>query len=144
MSRLEILEGEAWRELLAAPIGVLVLAKASCPVCQAWSEELTAFLAADQRWQGVRFGTIYLDQGQGSDDDDEDDGPEALWQSLAVEVGAAGGSQASFEAANRDWLGEVRDLPYNVIFVRGRKTKAWPGGGIDRLVTRLEGVAPGR
>jgi hypothetical protein len=143
VSRLEILEGEAWRELIAAPIAVLVLAKTTCPVCKAWLEELTAFLDADQRWQQVRFGKIFLDEGMvdgEADDDEEDDDTDTLWRSLSAELGALPESLASFERASRDWIAEVKDFPYNVIFVHGRKVKGWPGGGIDRLVTRLEGL----
>jgi hypothetical protein len=139
---MEILKGEAWRALVGAPIAVLVLAKTTCPVCQAWLEELTAFLETDQHWQQVRFGKIFLDQGvvDGDDDDEDDDDTDTLWRSLSAELGALPESLASFERASRDWLAEVRDLPYNVIFVHGRKVKGWPGGGIDRLVTRLDGL----
>ena len=143
MSRLEILAAEAWRELVDAPMAVLVLAKASCPVCKLWLDELQAFLDADQRWQHVSFGALYLDEAEDAeDDDDEEDGPEFLRRSLASELDATAGSLGSFGRANRDWLPEAMDFPYNVAFVRGRKVKAWPGGGIERLVTRLEGIEP--
>lgn len=112
MNRLEMLEGDAWQQLVAAPAAVLVLAKTTCEACRAWSEELTRFLETDQRWAHVRFGKIYLDTG----------------------------GLASFKRAAKDWLASVEDLPCNVLYVDGQKVKAWPGGGVERLVTRLEAI----
>ena len=146
MSRLEILEGEAWRELVAAPIAVIVLAKRGCPVCQAWVDELTAFLDADQRWQDVRFGELFLyDSDHKTDDDDEDDDDGiggGLARILAAEVSSSAGPQGSFARTNQDWLSEVQDLPCNVLYVQGQRVKTWPGAGTARLVSRLEAVAP--
>jgi hypothetical protein len=112
MSRLETIDGTSWEALLASPVAVLVLAKTSCPACGAWSEELGTFLEDDARWSGVRFGKVYLDVG----------------------------GLASFKRVS-PWLSEVEDLPYNVLYVKGEKVKAWPGGGIARLVARLEDLA---
>jgi hypothetical protein len=144
MSRLEILDGESWSGLVHAPLAVLVLARTTCPVCKAWLEELTAFLEADRRWQKVRFGRLYVDQGaeDEDDEDDEEDGIDALRRTFAAQLGSLPPSLASFERANRDWLGDVTDLPYNAIFAEGRKVKGWPGGGIDRLLSRLEKIEP--
>ena len=139
MNRLEILEGEAWREVVNAPIAVIVLARSTCPVCRAWAEELTAFLETDERWKGVRFGEIFVneDDEEAEVEEDEEDGtPDALARALSAAVGPRG----SFARANRDWLGEVKDLPHNVLYVRGERVKSWPGAGIDRLIARLEGV----
>jgi len=142
MNRLEILKGKAWRELIDAPFAVIVLARSTCPVCRAWAEELSAFLEADQRWKNVRFGEIFVyeDDDRAEDEDDEEDGtPDALARAMST----ADGPQGSFARANRDWLDEVEVLPYNVLYVRGKRVKSWPGAGIDRLITRLEGVQAG-
>jgi hypothetical protein len=39
------------------------------------------------------------------------------------------------------WLAEVDELPFNQLYVDGQRSKAWPGGGVERLVTRLRSVA---
>jgi hypothetical protein len=38
------------------------------------------------------------------------------------------------------WLAEVDELPFNQLYVAGERAKAWPGGGIERLVTRLKSI----
>jgi len=140
MHRLEILEGDAWREVVNAPIALIVLARSTCPVCKAWSEELTAFLESDQRWKDLRVGEIFLfeggDGGEEEEDEEDDGTPDAISRALS----AATGPRGSFARANRDWLGEVDTVPHNVLYVRGERVKSWPGRGIDRLITRLEGV----
>jgi len=108
MSRLEIIDGSNWRELLAAPRAVLILAKTTCAACAAWSEELTAFLDADPRLADVRFGKMYLDR------------PGLI----------------DFKRGN-PWLAEVEDLPFNLLYEHGERRKSWPGGGVERLVDRL-------
>jgi hypothetical protein len=107
--RLEILDGTTWESFVRAPVAVLVLGKSDCEACKAWSEELTAFLAQDERWRGVRFGKIQLDRP----------------------------GLASFKRAN-PWLAEADTLPFNVIYVNGEPAKRYSGGGVDRLVNRLE------
>jgi hypothetical protein len=91
---------------------VLVLANSWCPKCSAWSAELESFLAADERQKDVRFGRIYLNR----------------WR------------LREFERSN-PWLEEIDELPHNVLFVNGELRKSWPGGGIQRLLDRLEGDA---
>jgi hypothetical protein len=146
MKRLEPLEGEAWRELVAAPIAVIVLAKSTCPVCRAWSEELATFLERDQRWKGVRFGEIFIYESstpveEEEEEEEEEDGtPGAIFRALSTQRSAMGGPRGSFAQANREWLDEVEDLPHNVLYVKGKRVKSWPGAGIERLVTRLEGI----
>ncbi len=108
MARLETINGTNWREFLAAPRAVLILAKTTCAACAAWSEELTSFLEGDPRFADVRFGTMYLDR------------PGLI----------------DFKRGN-PWLAEVEDLPFNLLYVDGERRKSWPGGGIDRLVDRL-------
>lgn len=111
MSRLQILDRDSWRDFLAAPTAVLMLGKTDCPACLAWTDELTAFLAEDQRWVEVRFGKLELDRpGLGA-----------------------------FKKEN-PWLSELHDLPYNIVYVAGEKQKEFLGGGIERLVNRLQRV----
>lgn len=111
-SRLETVDGGNWREFVGSPLAVLVIGKSDCPACAAWSEELEGFLASDTKWTDVRFGKMLLDRG----------------------------GLIDFKRAN-PWLADVDELPFNHIYVRGERWKAWPGGGIDRLVGRLEGQA---
>src|SRR4030095_2502133 len=63
MSRLEKIDGGAWRDFLAAPVAVLLLGKTTCPACQAYAQELESFLAQDSQWGHVRFGKMLLDEG---------------------------------------------------------------------------------
>jgi hypothetical protein len=109
MARLEIIDGANWREFVAAPRAVLILAKTTCQHCAEWSTELGAFLDVDPRLQGVRFGKMYLDKP----------------------------GLADFKRGNT-WLAEVDDLPFNLLYVNGERRKSWPGGGVDRLLARLE------
>ena len=60
MDRLETIDGTNWRDFLAAPRAVLILAKTTCAACAAWSDELTTFLGSDGRFADVRFGKMYL------------------------------------------------------------------------------------
>jgi hypothetical protein len=110
-SSLETVDGGNWREFVAAPLAVLVIGKSDCPACAAWSDELERFLAADSEWTDVRFGKMLLDRG----------------------------GLIEFKRAS-PWLADVDELPFNQIYLRGERSKAWPGGGIDRLVGRLQSV----
>jgi hypothetical protein len=112
MSRLEKVEGGNWREFIAAPVAVLVIGKSDCPACNAWSEELEKFLADDADWKNVRFGKVLLDK------------PGLL----------------EFKRAS-PWLADVEELPFNQIYTKGERAKAWPGGGVERLVDRLRNLA---
>jgi hypothetical protein len=109
--RLEILDGRSWEPFVAAPAAVLMLGKSDCDACKAWSAELEGFLASDERFGGVRFGKVLLDTP----------------------------GLASFKRAN-PWIAGLDSLPFNVIFVKGERVKDFAGGGIDRLVNRLERV----
>ena len=112
MSRLEMIAGTNWEDLVKSPRAVLMLAKSGCQACASFTEELTAALEGDPaRWPGVRFGKMILDKG----------------------------GLASFKRAN-PWLGEVQDLPYTVIYVDGERTKSFAGGGIERLESRLQSL----
>ena len=108
MARLETVDGSNWREFLAAPRAVLILAKTTCQHCADWSAELGAFLDTDTRFAEIRFGKMYLDR------------PGLI----------------DFKRGN-PWLAEVDDLPFNLLYEHGERRKSWPGGGVARLVDRL-------
>ena len=109
MSRLEILDGKSWPEFVAAPAAVLVLGKNDCQACSSWATELESFLATDRRWQHVRFGKLLLDTP----------------------------GLVSFKRAN-PWIAELDVLPFNVIYRDGQRSMDFAGGGVERLVNRLE------
>ncbi|HZP41327.1 MAG TPA: hypothetical protein VFD84_07430 [Candidatus Binatia bacterium] len=111
MSRLEQVDGQRWRELVAAPLAVLVLGKSDCPACAAWSEELEQFLATDGEWRHVRFGKVLLDKG----------------------------GLIDFKRAN-PWIAELDVLPFTQIWARGERAKGFAGGGVERLVARLRAL----
>jgi hypothetical protein len=113
MSRLELLDGKSWEEFVGAPAAVLVLGKNGCEACASWTSELEAFLAGDPRWQNVRFGKLLLDTP----------------------------GLVSFKRAN-PWVAELDALPFNVIYRDGRRSRDFAGGGVERLVTRLEREFP--
>ena len=106
---LEKIDGQNWEAFLAAPAAVLMLGKSDCEACAAWTAELEAFLASDERWRQVRFGKLLLDK------------PGLI----------------AFKRAN-PWIAELDVLPTNVIYLNGRESKRFAGGGIERLVARLE------
>ena len=112
MARLETVDGGNWREFVAAPVAVLVIGKSDCAACAAWSEELERFLAEDTEWKHVRFGKMLVDKG----------------------------GLIDFKRAS-PWLADVDELPFNQIYVKGERSKAFPGGGMERLVSRLRGLA---
>jgi hypothetical protein len=113
MSRLEMIDGGNWKDLLAAPVAVLMLAKSGCAACAAWTEELSARLADAGFWPEVRFGKMVLDQR----------------------------GLTEFKRQNGAWLAEVHDLPTNVLYVAGERVKQFAGGGLERLEGRLRGLA---
>jgi len=112
MARLEKVDGGNWREFVAAPVAVLVIGKSDCAACAAWSEELEKFLADETEWADVRFGKMLVDKG----------------------------GLIDFKRAS-PWLAEVDELPFNQIYVKGERSKAFAGGGVERLVSRLRAVA---
>lgn len=112
MAELETIDAGNWREFVDAQRAVMVIGKSDCAACAAWSDELTQFLASDSEWTGVRFGKLLIDRG----------------------------GLVDFKRAN-PWLADVDVLPFNVIWQRGERAKSFPGGGIDRLVDRLKGLA---
>jgi len=115
MSRLQMIEGDAWKELTHSPgVSVLLLSKSDCPACAAFTEELEAALGRADFWPSVRFGKMVLDR-----------------------PGLAG-----FKRAN-PWLAEVDVLPYTVIYVDGEQRKPFAGGGLARLENRLRALTAG-
>jgi hypothetical protein len=111
-ARLELLDGQTWQEFLASPAAVLMLGKSDCAACAEWTAELERFLEADQRFRDVRFGKLLLDKP----------------------------GLVSFKRAH-PWIAEIEVLPTTVLFAGGAETKRFAGGGIDRLVARLERTA---
>ena len=117
MIRLEKVDGDTWREFLSAPVAVLVLGKTGCPACQAFAYELEEYLAddaqphGDARWRHVRFGKMLLDERGLTD----------------------------FKRAS-PWLADVDVLPFTQIYRAGERWKDFAGGGIDRLLRRLESL----
>jgi hypothetical protein len=108
MSTLEQIDGRNWEEFLSAPVAVLMLGKSDCPACGAWTDELSAFLAADGEFGHVRFGKMLLDKG-----------------------GLVGFKRA------HPWIAELDVLPFNQVFLAGERSKSFAGGGIERLLGRL-------
>lgn len=110
--QLEILEPDTWSDFLGSETAVLMLGKSDCAACNAWTDELTEWLATDPPYADVRFGKILLD--------------------------ARG--FADFKRTHGDWLKEIRDLPTTAIFRAGDLRKTFIGSGVDRLVNRLRRV----
>ena len=110
VSRLETIDGENWRDFLAAPAAVLLVGKTTCPACRAYGEEVEAFLASDAPAH-VRFGKVQLDQRGLTD----------------------------FKRQN-PWLAQVDTLPFTRIYRAGQPWKEFAGGGIDRLRRRLHAL----
>lgn len=111
MSELQAVGRENWEAFLGDGVAVLMLGKTDCAACEAWTAELTAFLAQDTELADVRFGKMLLN------------------------VGGLG----KYKRAS-PWLAEVNDLPTNVLYVNGEPVKRWVGGGVDRMVNRVRRV----
>jgi len=109
-SRLQTIDDRTWADFRDAPAAVLVLAREDCPHCRAWSDELADFLEQDTEWTHVRFGKVFLD----GDD---------------IDV---------FQQENGDWLDIVPGVPFNAIFRDGQPLTSMAGGGVKRLVRRLQ------
>ena len=109
MSRLELIDGENWRDFIAAPVAVLMLARGNCNACASWTEELTAELEDPARGEGIRFGKMLLD-GKGLIDFKR----ESLW------------------------LASVDALPTSVIYVNGERKIIMAGGDWAELENRLK------
>jgi hypothetical protein len=113
MSRLEHVGGGEWRDFVGAPASVLVIGKRSCPACQAFTEELEAWLAEDDpAARGVRFGKLLLDEP----------------------------GLADFKRANAWLAAEIDTLPFVQLYRAGARWKDFAGGGIERLRRRLESL----
>lgn len=114
--QLEMIDGTNWQDFVSADVAVLMLGKSDCGACATWTEELSGFL--DQAGAGysgrVRFGKMLLDQRGLTD----------------------------FKRAHGEWLKDVHDLPFNVIWKGGERFKSWAGGGLERLQNRLAQLVP--
>ena len=111
MATFEEVGRDNWEEFLASDQAVLMLGKTDCAACKAFAKELEAFVEETDDWDGVRIGKMYLDK-----------------------PGLLGFKKAS------PWLADVRDLPYTVIYSDGEVEKSFLGGGIERLLRRMERV----
>ncbi len=109
--RLETIDGQNWEAFVAAPVAVLMLGKSDCEACGAWTAEFSEWLRGDESFGQVRFGKLLLDT------------PGLI----------------SFKRAN-PWIAEVDTLPFHLIYVGGERVKQFAGGGVERLVSRLERV----
>lgn len=109
---IEKIDGTNWQDFVSSGTTYLMLGKSDCAACNNWTEELTTFLAAAEGKYGgkVRFGKMLLDQRGLTD----------------------------FKRAHGEWLKDVHDLPFNVLWKNGEKVKTWPGNGLDRLINRLD------
>jgi hypothetical protein len=120
MGKLEAIGGDNWRDFLGAELAILVLGKSDCAACAAWSEELEGWLAGGPalppRVPPVRVGKMLLDQRGNTD----------------------------FKRENTEWLKDLEDLPFTIIYRQGVRQKSFAGGGIERLESRLANLfAPG-
>jgi hypothetical protein len=112
VTRLETVDGDNWEEFIQhSPAAVLVIGKSDCDSCARWSEDLAAHLEETDLWPQVRFGKVLVDTRGLTD----------------------------FKRANL-WLGDVDELPFNVIYVEGERAKSFAGGGFERLEARLRRV----
>jgi len=113
---LENIDGNLWKEFLSSPTPIfLMIGKTDCPACDKWTEELTAWLndPSSQDYKSkIRFGKLALNTPGLTD----------------------------FKREHTPWLKEVYSIPFNTIWVAGRKVKSWDGNGIDRLTNRLDNV----
>lgn len=114
MIELEKIDGTNWQDFVNADVAYLMLGKSDCAACNTWTAELSDFLAgAGAKYEGrVRFGKMLLDQRGLTD----------------------------FKRAHGEWLKDVHDLPFNVLWKGGEKGKTWPGNGVERLTNRLDPV----
>ncbi len=108
--RLEPITDANWDEFRRSPAAVLVLGQRACGHCTAWTAELTEFLEGDREWTHVRFGKLLLD------------GPDV----------------GGFIRENEDWLRQIPGIPFNALYRDGQPVTTLPGGGIPRLISRLQ------
>lgn len=112
MANLEILDADVFAGFSENPSRILILSKSDCQACKQWQEELETALAAGDLAISLPIGKLNLDQ-RGLGD---------------------------FKKEN-EWLKEITDLPFNVIYKDGQIEKKWAGGKVDRLLNRLRGLS---
>ncbi len=121
---LESIDDTNYSDFLAAPTAVLLVGKTTCPACNDWSTELlnnlldtgpsTGLTTSPPLQQlNIRWGKLLLNNP---------------------------GTVTGFKREHAEWLSTVRDLPYNSIWINGERVKEWPGGGMSRLVGRLQNL----
>ncbi len=113
MGKLEQIGGDNWREFIGSELAILMLGKSDCAACAAWTTELEAWLEAGPTLPAgapaARVGKMILDQRGITD----------------------------FKRENMEWLKDLEDLPFTILYRHGAREKSFAGGGIDRLETRL-------
>lgn len=50
------------------------------------------------------------------------------------------GILTNFKRVHGTWLSHMREMPYNSLWTEGKMVKEWPGGGMDRLISRLNNL----
>lgn len=111
MNALEMIDDSNFEEFLSAPAVLLFVGKEGCGPCMEWTQELKNELTSLDL-PGVRFGKLALGEGK----------------------------HTNFKRVHGVWLSHLRELPYNSLWVNGAIVKEWPGGGFDRLTSRLQSL----
>lgn len=113
MGKLEAISGDNWRDFVGSDLAILMLGKTDCMACADWTTELEGWLEAGPKLPPgvppVRVGKMLLDQRGNTD----------------------------FKRENTEWLKDLEDLPFTIIYRKGERQKSFAGGGLDRLETRL-------
>lgn len=110
----EVVDGN-WREVVSAPVSVLLVTSRECPHCRRWKEELSAYVERGGAPEGVRFGAVTVD----------------------------GEDVSRFNEANGEWLERVEGVPFNVIYSGGSPRTSFYGSGLERLEKLLKEVKAG-
>ena len=112
MLEVEQLNPSTWEEFLEAPAALLVLGKADCQPCKAWTKTLTSQPDDVLNVRQVRIGTLLLD--------------------------APGFGQFKM---THPWVALVDVLPFNALYINGERGAEWAGATIERLLKELNGRA---
>lgn len=108
MPELKILNAENLDAFTDQEHRVLVLGKSSCNACNQWQAEIEEAMGSGD-FPEIPIGKLNLDQR----------------------------GLADFKRDN-EWLKEIKDLPFNVIYKSGARVKSYTGAGVGRLVNRLQ------
>lgn len=108
MPELQILDSENIDDFLAQDNFVLILGKSDCVACNAWQSEIESSIS-ENSFPEIAIAKLNLDQ-RGLGD---------------------------FKRGN-EWLKDIQDLPFNVIYMDGEIAKSYAGAGTERLTNRLK------